>query len=289
MARDIDLKVLFQQEAAKIMADLKSSKMIHPTNIRACGNIVEQSVRSFIEDKLPLRFHVGQGHIIDEDHKVSPQIDVLITDSTSLPIMLKTTDSTDYYPIESIYGFGEIKSTYRKSSKQIKKFCDTIKYIKSDMHRNEEENTAYKGQLKNDTLLSHLNLGCPNRTLNPLFSFLIFVDGKDFRFDHFKDYVGQYESQHLPNIIILLNKGVVIKTIAQDSEIVLDLYPEYDTVDSSWSFNNLGGNDEFAGINLTILYFYLLMHLKDCHLSAPNYLKYFQNIMPFSKSRLERI
>lgn len=286
MLKELRLRPFFIQEAAKIVSERKRALEIHPSNIRASGNIVEQAVREFVYDRLPGNFHVGQGHIIDQHRKVSPQLDILVTDVSSLPILLKTHESTDYYPIESVYGFGEIKSTYRKRSKQIKKFCDTIREIRSSMYRIEDRNTAYNG-ITGDTYLHHMGLGSPNPTLNPLFSFMFFVDGGDFKFEDFKCLLSEYESKHLPNLIILLNKGVVVKGIMRDTGMGIDLYPEYEKQDSKWYFSNLSGSDEFTGINLTVLYFCLLMHLKDCHLRCPDYFKYFSDVVLFSKSRLQ--
>jgi hypothetical protein len=288
MPKKLNIESFFIQEAEKIINDRKQALNIHKTNIRASGNIVETSVRSFIKDRIPNRFHVGQGHMIDQNHKVSPQLDVLITDVSSLPILLKTNESTDYYPIESVYAFGEIKSTYYKSKKYIEKFCETIKMIKSDMHRVEEKNTAYNG-LNNDTLIHHLGVPSPTCIFNPLFTFMVFVDVGDFEAQHFANVIAGYDSRFLPNLVIFVSGGVLIKVISSDKGMGLDFYPEYSKESSEWVFSNLRGDDNFSGINLTVLYFSLLMHLKDCHLGEPDYFKYFQSIMPFSKSRLQVI
>lgn len=286
MDTPLDLETMFRIEAASISAALYKARLVHPRNIRACGNIVEQSVRDFIKDKIPTIYHIGQGHIIDQNHMISPQIDVLITDSLRQPTILKTSDSTEYYCAESVYAFGEVKSTYRKRQNHIEKFCETIKHIKSNIHRKEEKNTAYP-KLNRDSYIQHLNLASPNPILNPLFTFMFFVDGGDFRFDHFKATISSYESKYHPNMVVFLNKGIVINGVLNDAGLEINLYPENELPNSKWYYSNIGDADELSGVNLTAMYFYLLTHLRNCHLSQPDYLGYFQSILPFYKSRLQ--
>lgn len=288
LEKTINLKDIFQQSANKIIADRDRAGTLHPSNIRACGNEIENSVRNFLEDRIPSKYHIGQGHIINSSHYISPQLDVMITDSTTLPILLKTSDCTEYNPIESVYAIGEVKSTYKNSNGYIESFCDTIKTIKCNLGRISIENTAYNG-LKNKTLLEHTVISCPNPTLNPLFSFMLFVDAGNFKWEHMNTILGKYDSTYLPNLIVLLNQGCVFKGHLNDGKLNLDYYPEYGDGHSVWIYSGVEGTQDNAGTNLALLYHNLLVHLASCSLEAPNYMSYFSDLLEFKKSNIVTI
>lgn len=285
MSKTLDITSFFEQEAINLINERKKALKVHPTNIRACGNMIEKSVRDFVKERLPTRFHVGQGHLIDRRFTVSPQLDILITDVSSLPILLKTNELTDYYPIESVYAFGEVKSSYRNTSRQIAKFCDTIEEIKNEMYRDIEENTAFAG-LKDNTYLHHLGVNSLAPVFNPFFSFMVFVDIGDFRVEHFSKILQSFEEKYLPNIILFLNGGVLFKSNIKEQGVSFDYHPEFSGEHSHWTFYENRETDNHLGLNLMILYFYLLMYLQGSHLRPPDYFEYFGNKMRFQKSRL---
>lgn len=288
MPKTLDITSFFEQEAINIINEREKALKVHSTNIRACGNMIETSVRNFVNDRLPTRFHVGQGHLIDCRFMVSPQLDILITDVSSLPILLKTNELTDYYPIESVYAFGEVKSSYRNANRQITKFCDVIKDIKNEMYRKVEENTAFAG-LNDNTYIRHLGVGSLAPVFNPFFSFMVFVDIGDFRVEHFSKILQSIEEKYLPNIILFINGGVLFKSKIEEQRVSFDYHPEYSSEHSRWTFYENRETDNHLGFNLMFLYFYLLKHLQGSHLSPPDYFEYFGNKMRFQKSKLNII
>ncbi len=130
---------------------------------------------------------------------------MIISDNHNLPTLLRTNDKTEYYPCESVYAIGEIKSTYKNSEKPIQKFCNTIKIIKDDMNRKSIVNTNYSyrktGSIPKSATIQDIYINSPNKILNPLFNFIIFVDSGDMNITSLKNIYGQFSNNYLPNLI----------------------------------------------------------------------------------------
>src|SRR5919107_4344941 len=131
----LDIAKLFHDEAAELKKARDRCIQIHGTDIRAAGNEVEMAVRSFFQRMLPKRFYVTQGHLIDRNGTVSPQLDMIVSDNTTMPSLLTTADGTEYIPIDSVYAIGEIKSTFYRSQNYIAAFSETMRSLRQDMVR----------------------------------------------------------------------------------------------------------------------------------------------------------
>src|SRR5215510_12900431 len=125
-----ELEKCFKLDAADIIAAREKAFLIHHTkDIDTAGNEIEHAVRRTLRSKLPERYYTGQGHIVDSRLNFSSQLDVVIADNKGAPILFKAEDGTEYYPYESVYAIGEVKSTYYKSKKYIHEFSKSIDSI----------------------------------------------------------------------------------------------------------------------------------------------------------------
>lgn len=290
---NLDIEEIFRQDAQKLVDARKRSKVIHATtDIKASGNEVETTVRDFLRSRMPSNYYVGHGHIVDSNRQTSPQFDVLISDNTFIPILLRANDSTEYFPYESLYAIGEVKSTYEKSQKPIKAFCESLKLVKDKMSRETVFNTAYKGQIKDSTLLRDMILQKNNKVLNAIYSFMIFVDSEQFNINDFKDCKKEYGNKYLPNNIILLNKGVVFYGRITETQMKIERYPEYvDNQENEWILSAFGTDEtkEKAGNHLGFLYYNLLEHMNSSLLEPVNLIPYFNSLFIGRKSKMIRI
>jgi len=126
----LEISEVLRQDVEEILNSRQKSKVIHQTkDIDASGDEVENTVRKVIRRKLPIKYYVSQGHIVDEKLNTSSQLDLIIADNTGSPVLFTTENGTEYFPYESIYSFGEIKSTYYASKKYIESFISTTKNI----------------------------------------------------------------------------------------------------------------------------------------------------------------
>ena len=289
MDKKFDLARAFARDAALLRLARESAMLIHPTDIRAAGNEVEKAVRDYFRQMLPPRYYITSGHLIDVDQQVSPQIDIIIADAFNLSSLYTTQDGTEYVPITSVFVIGEVKSTYYKSRSYFHEFTNTLAGI-AEMHRPLVENTAYGGELHDDTTLVDMMRGSNNRFLNHLFSFFFCVDAGDFSF---KDVAPHFTSTDLalvPNVSVLLDKGVLIRSCLNEAgEGEYHKYPaetpgpEYDWLFAE-SMDSKGGSRE--GSNLAFLYGMLINHLSNSHLEPPNAYPYTAKLVHLRRSTL---
>jgi hypothetical protein len=290
---NLDLEEIFRQDAQKIVDARKRSKVIHATSdIRASGNEVENAVRDFLRSRMPSNYYVGHGHIVDNKKQTSPQFDVLISNNTFLPILLRANDSTEYFPSESLYAIGEVKSTYEKAKKPIKAFCKSLKLVKEKMSREIVFNTAYNGKIQNSTLMRDLILQRGNKVLNAIYSFMLFVDSEQFSLDEFKECQKEFGNEYLPNHIILLDKGVIFYGQLTETHMIFERYPEYDeSQQNEWILSAFGSDEDKdkAGNHLGFLYYNLLEHMNSSLLDPVNLMPYFNSLFAGRKSEMIKI
>jgi len=244
-----DVCATFANGAREILAARERCGQIHDTrDIRAAGNEVEVAVREYVAQTLPSKFHVAHGHLIDREGAVSPQLDIIVSDNVLLPALMRARDGTEYVPLDSTYAFGEVKATYRDSDHPIKEFSSVVRHVKQGLLRTEIPNTAFSGEIKDDTSLFDIVHGAPNRILNPLFTFMVFVDAGDFDPAKLTDFFGATEDEALPNVIVFLNTGVVFAGAITDRGLTINRYPEYHPERGvDWHFSEIPGPPSLSG------------------------------------------
>ena len=291
MSNKLDLARVFAQDAALLRLARERANIAHPTDLRAAGNEVEDSVRCYFRRILPTRYYVTSGHLIDPHHKVSPQIDIIIADGLSLPSLYTTSDGTEYIPITSVFAIGEVKSTYHKSGAYFQKLERDLAQV-ADMDRPLVKNTLVKGQITDETIL--LDMMQPinsNRYLNHLLSFLFCVDTGDFALEDVAKHLNATDPARVPNVTVLLNKGVLVRM--QMTEVGEGKYHKYPTEAPSptydWAFaesmDEGGGTKE--GSNLAFLYGALIDHLRNSRLEPTNAYQYTSGLVNLRRSTLK--
>ncbi len=284
-----ELAEILQRDAEEIIAARKNAKIIHNTrDISAAGNEVEQSVRNVLGRKLSQLYYVGHGHIVDSYWMTSPQLDVIIVDNFGAPRLFETKNGTEYFPYESVYAIGEIKSTYYKNKNCVREFTDKIAKIKSMLQRNTRQRSDNDWSLSSKMELPESMYG----SSNPLFAFMLFVDAGDFAVDDIKELYTEQHYKDLPNILCFLNKGVLQFKIegcwtTGESWSFDSLHPglseETNLIQQSgqsghWYFNQFGNEENRSGANLGFLIATLSSFLKRCGLGEPDMYEYLSSV-----------
>jgi hypothetical protein len=285
----LELEKVFQSDASEISLARSNAILLHHTNdIDAAGDEVEQSVRTFFQKKLPKSYYVGQGHIVDANLKTSPQIDIILADNSGAPILFKSNNGTEYFPYESVYAIGEIKSSYYNGKKYVREFTETLDKIRGNLERKQTPTNYINDRISLGEGLTINDDGRPFR--NPLFTFMLFVSSNDFKIDQIRDLYSTRPASDLPNILCFLDKGVVVnaKIIANEFSSSLgsiNMFPEFDKnaqkFSSHWVFIPFGNDENRMGINLCFLYFIIASHLKSCILMSPDLLTYFSHLFSY--------
>ena len=275
MPKTLNLAKVFKADAEALRRAREEALRIHPTDIKAAGNQVEQAVRDYLKRMLQPRYHVTNGHLIDSGNLVSPQLDIIIADNFNLPSLLTTKDGTEYVPIKSVHAIGEVKSTYYHGKHYYEDLHDALREI-AEMDRHLVENTFQK-ELELSTKMRDVVLASDNKYLNNLFSFFICIDGGDFDFRKVSKFLVSVDPSSVPNMSILLNHGVIsYGKYDEQRGLMMAKYPVEAPPDYDWCFvegsEADGGSRE--GAHLATLYGALINHLSNSHLEPPNAYQY---------------
>lgn len=203
---------------------------------------------------------------------------MVIADNSDAPILFATENGTEYFPCESVYAVGEIKSTYYRSKKYVEAFADTVARIKSQLNRRPTPPTYLGGDIDPDPSQATLTANVPYR--NPLFSFMVFVNANDFSPDDLLELYTSRPTNQLPNTVCFLDKGIIIsqKIRMQDGRHHVELNPVPEWLEepepgsegqSRWVFNELD-----AGASFGCLYLLMMEHLRRSQLYSPELLQY---------------
>ena len=292
MPRKLNISNLFKREADALIRAREEAIEIHGSkNLRAAGNHVEHAVRDFLKKMLPPRYYVTNGHLIDEEGRISSQLDVIIADSFNLPSIFKAKDGTEFIPAASAFVIGEVKSTYYHSKNYYKEFRDKLFHIHSELSRPLIQNSAYEPSA--NSTFQHLVISSPHKYMNHLFSFLICIDAGDFDFGKITDLLNSSKPSQLPNTAIFLSgnkSGVVMYARYNNKGIGFHKYPaEVKDDEYRWCFSQGRQEDEGSreGTHLATLYGQLFDHLSGSHLDRVNAYSYITNqLAGFSKSSL---
>ena len=265
----------FNFEADHINIAHNQVKIIHNSgNIPASGNHLEVAIREFFKSKLPSKYYISNGHIIDNNLKTSSQLDLIIADNFKTPVLYKTLDNTEYLTFESIYSYAEIKSSWE--NKHLSDFIITRERIDKFLNRSKVSpnfiDTGGKGL--------ELNIKTTNNAYkNPLFSFMFFASSKGFSIKKTVQKFNETNWKFLPNIICLFDKGIIVninKAKLQNKVFKINLYPEFinNKDNNEWVFLSYDRRRSSLGT----LYYIVLEHLNACVLGYPNILDYMQKI-----------
>jgi hypothetical protein len=265
----LDVGKVFLVDAAEIVAAREKSILIHHTrDVDAAGDEVEQAVRAAFARRLPSRYYTGHGHIVDADLHTSPQLDIVVSDGHFTPTLFRGTSGTEYFPYESVYGFGEVKSTYDKYKDPVGSFVETIRRVRSGLKRKPAPpNYAGDGVF----LAPPLSTGVKVAYQNPLFTFMFFVSGGKFALQDLAELYRRTPVRELPSVVCLLDVGLVVNCRVSPDGTRLEAYNRHpELLDESplnrWYLLRFGSNEERIGSNLAFLYAMLLAHVQGVRL-----------------------
>lgn len=99
----------FMYRYSKISRDIfvnKDGKLTHSSEF---GEYRERILKELLSDFLPTFYKFGEGFIVDRNNERSTQCDVVIYNGIETP-RIETDNLRRFYPIETVYSVGEVKS-----------------------------------------------------------------------------------------------------------------------------------------------------------------------------------
>ncbi len=113
----IDVGVVFRGYSRKVVREYEEAKAASPKHGFDPGPATERAVRDFFAKRLPGRYGVGEGFVIDAEGNQSKQCDVVIYDKERTTV-LSTEESLTFWPFESVYAIVQVKSKLTKVALQ---------------------------------------------------------------------------------------------------------------------------------------------------------------------------
>jgi hypothetical protein len=104
-------KEIFTQAARKLRQDFE--ELVAVPHNAAKGGEAERLVRAFLSQRIPKRFDVGAGFIIDPRDAISRQSDVIIYDAINCPVY-RASEEAGIYPSDNVAAVVEVKSRLTK-------------------------------------------------------------------------------------------------------------------------------------------------------------------------------
>jgi hypothetical protein len=283
------LRVLMSDARRLVDARERCLTIHHTADIRSAGDEVEVTTRKLIRGKVPSSYHVGHGHIVDASLASSPQIDVVVSDNTA-PVLFTTENGSEYFPYESVHAIGEVKSTYESGKKYVEGFVKTIRQVKGTLKRAQTPQNYIGNGV---SLGGGMSSSEPRPYRNPIFSFMLFVNGENFDPTQIADLYKTTDVAELPNVICILDRGVVVNAQMliqpdQPGKAALgpmNLAPEFHSQspdgDSRWCFLPLGDEEARSASDLGFLWFFLIGHLNGSILMRPDMLVYLHKLFVY--------
>ena len=285
-----NLKTFLQKDVKKLNDAHQEGKALHPANISDAGHQVEQVARELFRSRLPNAYAVDRGHIVDSTLSQSSHIDVIIANLIDSQALTEVSSLNKYIPYEAVYAMGEIKSSYSKSdlAEFVQKITDTrSRLVRRRTHPDDNKPNSFVGPY-----IQHEGYYYSN----PLFTFMLVVDGKGFKISDIEEVYKATPVYFLPTVYCLLNHGTVIHVSfgTEEGNWLPDVQPEILPPTSwrtdrnhmfptrSWQFLPQSKDSPRSEANLAVLYSMLLAHLRSCTLEPAPLSRYLQHIFDFA-------
>ena len=283
-----NINEVYQAEVDRLLNSRKRSKVIHRSgNIDASGDELEEPLRALLRRRLPSKYFVGHGHVVDQDLRVSGQLDVIIADNSASPILFEAENGCQYFPWESVYAVGEIKSTYASRKRPVAVFAKTVEHLKRNLKR-ERTPANYLG---NKIFLGKgLSAGDDREIRDPLFTFAVFLDSGDISDGSVAEEYNSISDDYLPVGAFFLDghmigKAAVLPYGERFSIGAFEFEPTRvaQRRDIEWIRVSFKHALNRRGHALAILMMALSSHLNSCLLMPPKLSKYLDGFIKQAK------
>ena len=131
---------MFRKISERLVLSFEESSQVRHDG--GMGSIREDFIIDFLKKYLPKKYAVGRGEVITSQNTTSGQIDVIIYDDSSCPVLIPS-DTHAVYPVESVYGAISIKS--HLGSSELKEAYSNISKFKQVLRKDSFTNNNSPG------------------------------------------------------------------------------------------------------------------------------------------------
>jgi hypothetical protein len=207
--------------------------------------------------------------------------------------LFRAQDGTEYFPFESVYAVGEIKSGYTNSD--LPDFVKKLRLLDGSLSREQTlKDFISTGRGRGFSIQGHSSSD-KRPYKNPLFSFMLFLNSDGLNpqkiFDEF--HAPGVDLRHLPSLMCFLDRGILCMILFEyphgdeqrvqmrsvhELPLFAHLYQEPRTF-SDWAWLVSDQADFVSGNALAWLYIQLLGHVRNCTLMPPDMTEYGKKLL----------
>lgn len=187
---ELTRNVIFEQAAKKLRAEFEELSVIPHKGAK--GSEAEGLMKNFLSNRLPKRFAVSSGFIIDKRNEVSKQTDVVIYDAFNCPVY-RASDDGAIFPNDNVAAVVEVKALLDKD--RLREACENIRAAKRLAKTPMPDNFPF--------LVSTQTLGCifaykSSITLNKIV-------------EHYQEFLSEkgFNAEDNVDIIAVLDRGII--------------------------------------------------------------------------------
>ncbi|MEW4338451.1 DUF6602 domain-containing protein [Chromobacterium vaccinii] len=192
----MDAKQLFRAVSNRMCADFEAAAEFQHNGTR--GTVRENTLRDFLKNgRLPAKFGLGAGEVVGHVGDVSRQCDIIIYDAIS-GLSLHYDEHNQIYPIDSVYGIVEVKSSLSK-----KELLDSLEKIKVF------KEMAVDGAVV-ESMGSGYTVASPrSRPFGVVFAYALSGNSIDSLRENLREWESCHSPEVWPNYICVLNEGCI--------------------------------------------------------------------------------
>jgi hypothetical protein len=196
----MDVKKIFRTVSRQMLESFAASAEIH--HLGNMGSFRENTLRDFLQrGRLPGKYDVGNGEIISPNSQTSKQSDLIIYDKLS-GISLLYSEAVQVYPIESVYGVIEVKSSLGKT--ELVEALENIKSVKSIASRETVEERMGGGVFR----MSYRRPA----PFGMVFAYRLSGNSLNSLENNLIEWQANNAPEYWPNAIVVLNEGIIYHT-----------------------------------------------------------------------------
>lgn len=246
----------------EIFWDEDKKKLIHAAEY---GEYREKAVIDLLNLFVPQSLSISEGFIITSDGDVSTQCDLIIYDPKSCPRLIDSSHQK-FFPIESVVGVGEVKSTIQSQS-EMTKILNKLATVK-----------ALKDKIKTEVYSVGPGFEKNDHSAHPLKDIYSFVIAKKLPKmpPNGYEYSDSVEQRHKHNLLIGIDNGVGCYLLAGEDTPDTYMYPVTNGFENSQAwFGDFV--DEVVPVHFTILLTSISFHCQNAFLFEFDSVYYFTN------------
>ncbi|WP_145929308.1 DUF6602 domain-containing protein [Chromobacterium vaccinii] len=192
----MDTKKLFHLVSEKMRCEFEMAAQYQHNGTR--GTSREEALRDFLaKGRLPAKYGLGAGEVVGHVRDTSRQCDIIIYDSIN-GLSLHYDENNQIYPIDSVYGIIEVKSTLSKTE-----LLDSLNKIKVFKEMSIEGSVTEP--IGNGYKIIHHR----PKPFGIVFAYSLSGNSMDSLLDNLKDWESKNSPSTWPNYICVLNEGCI--------------------------------------------------------------------------------